>query len=62
MSPAASKAAAQPAGPAERVVARVRRERRVLILTDVVVLTTWRFGQDANVSLTQKWLAIAVYC
>jgi uncharacterized membrane protein YdbT with pleckstrin-like domain len=60
MSPAASKAAAQPAAPAERVVARLRRHARVLILPTLLLLATAGVATYALFALPELWQRLAV--
>lgn len=60
MSPAASKAAAQPAGPAERVVARLRRHARVLILPALLLMATAGAATYGAFVLPELWQRLAV--
>lgn len=59
MSPAASKAVAQPAGPAERVVARLRRHARVLILPVLLLMATAGAATYAVLVLPELWQRLA---
>jgi len=60
MSPAAGQAAAQPAAPVERVVARVRRHARVLILPALLLIATAGAATYFALTLPEAWQRIAV--
>jgi len=55
-----SQAAAQPAAPVERVVARVRRHARMLILPAVLLVATAGVATYALVALPEPWQRITV--
>uniref|UniRef100_UPI00366161D0 PH domain-containing protein n=1 Tax=Agromyces sp. NPDC058484 TaxID=3346524 RepID=UPI00366161D0 len=60
MSPAASQAAAQPATPAERVVARVRRHARMLILPALLLIAVAGGVAYGLAVLPEPWQSLAV--
>ena len=61
MRPAASRAAgAQPAAPAERVVARLRRHARMLILPALLLVATTGAATYFALVLPEAWQRIAV--
>lgn len=60
MSPAVSQAAGQPAAPAERIVARVRRHARVLILPAALLIATAGGAAYALVVVPETWQRLVI--